>query len=175
MNSLKRGKGKHTGSIKRNDFYKYYQENARLTKVDRIKYNGFLKELLETFGKAIVEEGLELKLNQLGKIRIRTRILNLIKSNGELNSLKVNWKTTWDYWFSKYPGLTREEIVQQPGKKLLYHDNEHSNQEFYVHYWNNFTTNLKYKSFYDFKPSRQFARLLAQVVKDPNRKIFYYG
>jgi hypothetical protein len=175
MSSLQRGEGKHKGSIKKKDFYKYYQENAKLSIVDRIKYNGFVKELLETFGKAIVEEGLELKLNQLGKIRIRTKTLNILKSNGEFNKLKVNWKDTWDYWFNKYPGLTREEIVELKDKKLLYHDNEHSNREFYIHYWNNFTSNLKYKSFYEFKPSRQYSRLLAKIIKDPNRKIFYYG
>jgi hypothetical protein len=175
MSSIKRGKGKHIGSIRKNDFYKYYQANAKLTKVDRIKYNGFLKELLETFGKLIIEEGLELKLNQIGKIRIRTKTLNLIKPNGDLSRLKVDWKATWDHWFSRYPNLSKEEIVEIKDKKLLYHDNEHSNQEFYVHYWNNFTSNLKYKSFYDFKPSRQYSRLLAKVIKDPNRKIFYYG
>ena len=175
MNSLQRGKGKHTGSIRKNDFYKYYQANAKLTKVDRIKYNGFLKELLETFGKLIIEEGLELKLNQIGKIRIRTKILNLIKPNGDLSRLKVDWKATWDHWFSRYPNLSREEIIKIKDKKLLYHDNEHSNQEYYVHYWNNFTSNLKYKSFYEFKPSRQYSRLLAKIIKDPNRKIFYYG
>ena len=175
MSSIQRGKGKHISSIRKNDFYKYYQENARLTKVDRIKYNGFLKEVLETFGRLIIEEGLELKLNQIGKIRIKTKMLNLIKSNGDLSKLKVDWKTTWDHWFSRYPNLSREEIVKIKDKKLLYHDNEHSNQEYYVHYWNNFTSNLKYKSFYDFKPSRQYSRLLAKVIKDPNRKIFYYG
>ena len=175
MSSIQRGKGKHIGSIRKNDFYKYYQKNAKLTKVDRVKYNGFLKELLETFGRLIIEEGLELKLNQIGKIRIRTKTLNLIKPNGNLSRLKVDWKATWDHWFSRYPNLSREEIVEIKDKKLLYHDNEHSNQEFYVHYWNNFTSNLKYKSFYDFKPSRQYSRLLAKVIKDPNRKIFYYG
>lgn len=175
MSNLQRGKGKNLGNIKKKDFYKYYKENARLPKLENIKYNNFLKDLLETFSKAIVEEALELKINQIGKIRIKTKVLNLIKSNGELSKLKVNWKATWDYWFSKYEGLTKEEIVKQKNKKLLYHDNEHSNQEYYVHYWNNFTSNLKYKSFYDFKPSRQYSRLLAQIIKDPNRKIFYYG
>ena len=175
MSSLQRGKGKNVGSIKKDDFFKYYAEKAKLTKVNRVKYNNFLKDLLQTFSEAIVKEALELKLNQLGKIRIRTKTLNLIKPNGELGKLKVDWKATWDNWYKKYPELTRDQIVKQKGKKLLYHDNEHSDQEFYIHYWNNFTTNLKYKSFYEFKPSRQYSRLLAQVIKDPNRKIFYYG
>lgn len=175
MNSLQRGKGKNVGSIKKDDFFKYYTEKAKLTKVNRVKYNNFLKDLLQTFSEAIVKEALELKLNQLGKIRIRTKMLNLIKPDGELGKLKVDWKATWDNWYKKYPELTRDQIVKQEGKKLLYHDNEHSNQEFYIHYWNNFTTNLKYKSFYEFKASRQYSRLLAQIVKDPNRKIFYYG
>jgi hypothetical protein len=175
MSNLQRGKGKNLGNIKKKDFYKYYKENARLPKIENNKYNNFLKDLLEAFSKAIIEEGLELKINQIGKIRIKTKVLNLIKANGDVSKLKVNWKATWDYWFIKYPNLTKEGIVEQKEKKLLYHDNEHSNQEYYIHYWNNFTSNLKYKSFYDFKPSRQYSRLLAKVIKDPNRKIFYYG
>ena len=174
-NFLQRGKGKNIASIRKKDFFKYYQENARLNKVEKTKYNNFLKDLLEAFSTAIVKEALELKIPQIGKLRIKSKLLNILKKTGELNRLKVDWKATWDFWINKYPELTKEEIVKLKGKKLLYHDNEHSNQEFYIHYWNNFTSNLKYKSFYEFKPSRQYSRMLAQVIKDPNRKIFYYG
>ena len=87
----------------------------------------------------------------------------------------MNWKDTWDYWYKKYPGLTKEEIVNINNKPIIYHDNEHTNGEFYEHYWDNSTINLKYKSFYNFNASRQYSRLIAKVVKDPNRKTFYYG
>ena len=58
-NFLQRGKGKNIASIRKKDFFKYYQENARLNKVEKTKYNNFLKDLLEAFSTAIVKEALE--------------------------------------------------------------------------------------------------------------------
>ena len=175
-NFLKRGKGKIAGDIKKDQFYKYYLENAKEKIVIRSTYNKFVKDLLQTFSQEIVEKGLELKINRVGKLRIRSREMHFFKKNGERSkSLRVNWSATWDYWGIKYPGLTRDEITQITNKTLIYHENDHTNQEYYEHFWDNFTTNLKYKSFYTFKASRQYSRLIAQVVKDPNRKTFYYG
>jgi hypothetical protein len=68
-----------------------------------------------------------------------------------------------------------KNITEIDNKTVIYHENEHSNQEFYEHHWDKLTANLKYKNFYKFKPSRQYSRLIAKVVKDPNRKTFYYG
>ena len=76
---------------------------------------------------------------------------------------------------SETPDLSQEEIIKLENKKVIYHQNDHSNGEFYEHYWDKLTNTLKYKSFYVFKPSRQYSRLIAEVVKDPNRKVFYYG
>jgi hypothetical protein len=173
---LKRGKGKNTGNIKKNAFFVFYKANAKESVVDKKLYNSFLKELLETFSAAIIKEGLELKINKIGKLRIKSSPLKFLKKNGELSkSLKVNWQATWNNWQNKYPELTKEEITKITNKKVIYHENEHSNQEFYSYYWDKLTITLKYKTFYNFKASRQYLRLIAQVVKDPNRKIFYYG
>jgi hypothetical protein len=173
---LKRGKSKITGSIKKDAFYNFYDKNAKEKKVPRVVYNKFIKELLERYSTAIVETGLELKINKIGKIRIRSNKLHFFNKEGKRNkNLRVNWQKTWEYWHSKYPELNRQEITEIKNKTVIYHENEHSQQEFYSHYWDNLTANLKYKSFYGFKPSRQYSRLIARVVKDPNRKVFYYG
>lgn len=173
---LKRGQGKVKGNIKKDAFFSYYVENAKEKTVEKKTYNKFIKELLEVFSTAIVEKGLELKINKVGKLRIKSNTLYFFKKNGERNkSLKVNWEATWTHWHNKYPELTRDQIVAIPDKKLVYHENEHSSQEFYRHHWDKLTINLRYKSFYNFKASRQYLRLIAKVVKDPNRKIFYYG
>ena len=175
-NFLKRGKGKIAGDIKKDQFYKYYSENAKEKVVERSVYNKFLRDLLSIFSTEIVETGLELKINRVGKLRIRSKEMHFFKKNGERSkSLKVNWAATWKYWETKYPGLTKDQITQETNKTLIYHENDHSNQEYYEHFWDNFTANLKYKSFYTFKASRQYSRLIAQIVKDPNRKTFYYG
>lgn len=173
---LKRGLGKLKGSIKKNDFFNFYLKNAKETLVTKPVYNNFIKELLNNFSTAIVEEGLELKVNKIGKIRVRSNNLKFFKKDGTLSkSLKVDWHKTWATWFNKYPELSRQEITEIPNKKVIYHENDHTNQEFYDHHWDKATANLKYKSFFKFKASRQYSRLIAKVVKDPNRKVFYYG
>jgi hypothetical protein len=173
---LKRGKGKIAGDVKKAAFYSFYLKNAKEKVLSKSTYNAFLKELLEEFSKAIVEVGLELKIVKAGKLRIKSSHLNFFKKNGERStSLRPNWQATWEYWHIKYPGLTKDEIVKITDKKIIYHENEHSDQEFYEHYWDKITCNVKFKSFYKFKASRQYSRLLAKVVKDPNRKVFYYG
>jgi hypothetical protein len=173
---LKRGEGKLKGNIKKNDFYDFYVKNSKEVLVNRPVYNNFIKELLTAFSTSVVEEGLELKVNRVGKLRVRSNPLKFFKKDGtRFKSLKVNWHETWAYWHGKHPGLSRQEITEIPNKKVIYHENDHSNQEFYDHYWDKATINLKFKSFYKFKASRQFSRLIAKVVKDPNRKVFYYG
>ena len=144
--------------------------------VDKPTYNGFIRELLEAYSTSIVTTGLELRIHKVGKLRIRSQKLRFTNKEGVISkSLKPNWKATWDYWLKKYPGLTRDEIVNTKNKPVLYHENDHSQQEFYEHFWDKITIALKYKSFYDFKAPRQYSRLIAKVVKDPNRKTFYYG
>ena len=173
---LKRGKGKIAGSIKKDAFYKFYEQNAKEKRVPRVRYNAFIKELLTRYSHAIVELGLELKINKIGKIRVRSQKLRFFNKDGKRNkNLRVDWHKTWAYWHSKYPELNRQEITQIENKTVIYHENDHTDQEFYGHHWDNLTASLKYKSFYGFKASRQYSRLIAKVVKDPNRKVFYYG
>jgi hypothetical protein len=173
---LKRGEGKIKGTIKKSSFYDYYKTNAKEPVISRIVYNKFLKELLQAFSTNIVETGLELKINKIGKIRVKSNNLKLVNKNGEVSKkLKINWKATWDYWHSKYPELTKQQITELTDKRVIFHDNEHTNYEFYSHHWDNLSIPLKFKSFYNFKPSRQYSRLIAKIVKDPNRKTFYYG
>lgn len=175
-NFLKRGKGKTSGNIKKKQFYKYYSKNCRERQVTEKVYNAFLKDLICKFSELIVTEALELKVPHLGKFRIRSKKLNFFKKDGTFcKTLRPNWKATWESWYVKYPGLTRDEIVEIKNKKVVYHDNEHTENEFYEHYWDKITSNIKYKTFYNFEPSRQYSRLIAKVVKDPNRKVFYYG
>jgi len=173
---LKRGKGKITGSIKKAAFFSFYLKNAKETLVPNTTYKAFLKDLLETYSTEIVTSGLELRINKVGKLRIRSRKLKFFdKNNVQYKSLRPNWKASWEFWHKKYPTLTKDEIVNLQNKLIIYHENEHSDQEFYEHYWDKATINLKFKSFYIFKASRQYSRLIAKVVKDPNRKVFYYG
>jgi hypothetical protein len=172
---LKRGEGRKS-NITKYDFFSYYRKNAEFSKLERKQYSGFLKELLTTYSEAIVKEALELKLGSLGYIRIQAKKLTFLNAKGKpQKSLKVNWKDTWTYWENKYQEMTRDEIVKIENKKVIYHLNDHTNQEFYRHLWDKTTAIVKYKRFYNFKASRQYSRMIATIVKDPQRKIFYYG
>lgn len=173
---LKRGKGKNVGDIKKYDFFSHYRKNAKLTKLERTQYSRFVKELLNTYSEAIVQENLELKFGKLGFIRVQARKLNFFKKDGTLHkSLEPDWPKTWAYWETKYEGLTRDEIVKLKDKKVLYFDNEHTDQEFYRHIWDNSTAVIKYKRFFKFKPSRQYSRMITEVVSKDERTVFYYG
>lgn len=172
---LKRGKGKTLGNIKKKDFFKYYIKNSKEPQVTQSVYNSFLKDLLSTYSTLMVTEGLEVKINQVGRFRIRSRNLQFFRKDESFKKLRPNWNKSWEYWHSVYPDLTKDEITQIKNKTLIYHDNEHTQNEFYEHHWDKLTNNLKYKSFYTFKAPRQYSRLIAKIVKDPNRKTFYYG
>lgn len=173
---LQRGKGKLCGDIKRRHFFAFYKKNAKETQVTEKQYKAFLTELLTIFSEKIITEGLELKINQVGKLRIKSEKTHFFKKNGERSkSLRPNWEKTWEYWFTKYPGLSRQEIVDIKGKIVIYHDNEHTDGEYYEHLWDKTKSVVKNRMLYDFKASRQYSRLLAKTVKDVNRKVFYYG
>lgn len=175
-NYLKRGKGKTTGDIKKYDFYSHYRKNAILERLERKQYSNFLRDLLILYSEAIVKENFQLKLGKLGYIRVQSKKLHFFTKEGERSkTLRVNWQTTWEYWESKYEGKTRDEIIEIKNKKVLYFENEHTNKEFYRHLWDNVTAVVKFKRFYKFKPSRQYSRLIATIVTDPNRTTFYYG
>jgi hypothetical protein len=173
---LKRGEGKIKGDVKKASFFLFYIKNAKETLLSQNVYKAFLKELLETYSTEVVTTGLELRINKVGKFRIKSSKLKFFDKNGvKYKSLRPNWKSTWEMWHKKYPELNRDQIAALTNKAVIYHENEHSDQEFYEHYWDKTTINLKFKSFYTFKASRQYSRLIAKIVKDPNRKVFYYG
>ncbi len=175
VKTLIRTEGRFNGNIKKNDFFKFYKANSK-NPVNQKVYNAFVKELLTQYMESIILEGEEIRLGMIGRLRVRTNQLKVIKDNGELaKSLKPNWELTWKYWFEKYPGMSKEEIVNLTNKKVIYHENEHSHGEFYDFFWDKVTSNVRYKSLFKFVASRQYKRLLNSVVKDTNRKVFYYG
>ena len=175
QNYLKRGKGKNIASITKYNFYTHYRKNSELVKLERKEYSSFLKELLTLYSEAIVKENMQLKLGNLGYIRIQTKELKFINDDGTLSTgLKVDWQQTWKHWHLKFPNKTRDERVSIKDKKVLFFENDHTNQEYYHHLWDKFTAKLKNKQFYIFKPSRQYSRLIKEVVTDPDRKVFYY-
>ena len=171
---LIRTSGKTNGDIKKGYFFKRYKKESEQP-LDARVYNVFLKDLLQSYSEAIVEEGLELKLGKLGRIRIRSKQLHFFKKDGtKAKSLRPDWKKCWELWEKKYPGLSRDEITELTKKPIVYHDNSHTQGEFYEHFWDKTTAVTKYQKFYNFNASRQYSRMIKGIVSKPNRTVFYY-
>jgi hypothetical protein len=175
-NYLIRGEGKNKGGIKRKHFFAYYKKNAKSKLVPEKIYRDFLTDLLKELSTRMITENLEVRVPTMGKFRIQTRPTTFLKQDGTLcKSLRPDWIKTWEYWEDKYPGLTRQEITEIKGKKVIYHTNEHTGGDFCSHLWDKENVVIRYHSFFKFTAPRQYCRLLAKTVKDPNRKVFYYG
>lgn len=175
---LIRGKGKFISDFKKKDLYKHYRANYTTGKaVTRQTYNDFTRELLTVLGELIVTEGIELRLYSAGCLRIKVIEGNklLFDKEGNFRKPNVDWKRTWEYWYTKYPDLSRKEIVALPDKKVLFHENQHSSGEIYKFFWDRTTVTFNHQGYYEFVPTRTLVRLLAKTVKDPNRKVYYYG
>lgn len=172
---LKRGEGKTNGNIKKDDFWLFYKQCSIDKRLDRKTYNSFLNDYLKELSTKIVTEALEVKITNLGLIRVRSKKLTLVKRDGTVaKTLKPDWKATWKYWEEKYPNISRDEIIKIDGKKLVYHENDHTQGEFYEHFWDKRNSRIEGQSLYVFEPSRNFSRLITLIVKDLNRKTFYY-
>ena len=170
---MKRTVGKNNTDVSIDDFYAHYISTVD-SPVDRKTFGKFYKDLFCEFSNLILD-GKEVRLNNIGGFKIIEYQPKIVK-NGELNRkvLAPNWVATKEYWKELYPGKTLEELKLVPDKPLLYHENEHTNGQQYKFYWDKTTTELKCKSAYQFKPVRSSARRLSAILKDKNRKIFYY-
>jgi len=164
-----------TANIKKKDFRDFYMKNHKEKSLTTSQYNAFLSDLLKRLATAIVEEGIEVKIARVGKIRVKTEKMPILNKESKFNKLSPDWQATKTYWAVKYPGLTPEELKAIPNKTLIYHENNHTDGEHYRHYWDKTTSILMRVHLYKFKAARQFSRLIAKTVKDPNRKVFYYG
>jgi hypothetical protein len=164
-----------TSDIKKKDFRDYYIKNRKEKAVSIPQYNAFTSDLLKRLATAIVTEGIEVKFNKAGKIRVKSEMMPVLNKEGEFNKRRPDWQKTKAYWKVKYPGLTPEELKALPKKTIIYHENDHTDGEHYRHYWDKTTSTLIRVGLYRFRAARQFSRLINKVVTEKNRKVFYYG
>ena len=172
----KRTEGKVKQGMVKYAFYSYYRKNTVTSKMTRKQFDAFMNDMIETLTTAMLEESLEIKIPLIGNFRVRERKLTLLNDQGEIKkSLKVDWNKTWSFWRTIHPGLTDNQIAKIEGKKVLYHDNEHTHNYFYSIIWEKRRSMLSNKSIYVFKPMRTLKHKLAVILKDNNKQVFYYG
>jgi len=157
-------------------FYSYYRKNTIHKKLTRTQFDRFMKDILLALTDAMINESLEIKIPYLGQFRIRERPLTLLRKDGTVtNGLRPDWGKTWEMWRSKHPELTDDEIVKLDNKKVLFHDNEHTQQHYYKIFWNKTRSILKNKNVYSFKPSGILKNKLTTVLQDTEKQVYYYG
>lgn len=167
---IKRSEGKINATFKSNDFYKEYLSSSK-NHLNRITYSNVRNELYSELSNILYEEG-EFKLPfKFGNMKIQKKQRKIVyNSDGTINKIgyKVDWKKTKEYWATKYPGLTPEELKEIKGKTKIYCTSEWRLSINYIrakaHYIN--------KSIVWFKPSRDLARGLKKFV-DNNPNIDY--
>lgn len=172
----KRGKNKVTQDNGKYLFYSYYRKNTVGKKLERKKFDAFMNDIITSLTDAMINEGLEIKIPVLGSFRVREKEMKLLDNDGNINKyLKVDWKSSWEYWRMTYPDLSDDDIIKIKDKKLIRFDNAHTNHYFYKIIWDKRRCLLRNQFVYSFKPTRLLLKQLADVVKDENKTVYYYG
>lgn len=159
-NNKPRGKGRHNCQVKTKEFYQTYLEDTD-NAVDRATFGNVLNDINDSISKAIIRENYDFRVPyRLGYIRIKK-----FKNYFDKKYLKPDWKKTNELW-DKDPKAKKE-------KKLVYHFNEHTENYYFRFYYTKFTCNIKNKSVYSFKPTRDNARFLSNYIR-ANPEMDYY-
>lgn len=175
--AFKRGLGKKNNDIKQYYWYSYYLKNTVYKKkLSRKVHAAFLKELFDTFVDMMIFETFELKLPGIGKFRIRSKKTIITTKTGEIIIRKrIDWKSTWEMWRNKYPGLTDDEIIKNYKHTKQLKIINFEKDELCEFIWDNQSSSLMNKGFYKFSVTRLAKKKLVDALNDPNRKVFYYG
>ena len=169
---IKRTSGKNKTDFGIVDIYKFYTKTQIENNLFPIEYDEFRRIIRyhnKEVCKHIVEDSIEYRLPyRLGYLRIRKFKTKLkIDADGKLKTSHMypNWAKTNELW--------RNNEKARLAKKLVFHDNSHTNRFYYKWYWDKRVCNIKNSSVYRLIISRTNKRMIAEVVKN-NDKIDYY-
>lgn len=178
MEYLKKPRVTKTSDISKTEFHKFYNANRdrKLGTITRATYKAFIDDLFEELGLATVLENMNVELPLVGTIRIMSIQSKIVRKDGSLAKRCPDWKRTWEYWNQEYPNLTRDEIIGLENKLVVFHENEHTDGEFYKFHWERKTMKeFNNATLYKFEPLRHLKRLLSKEVSKPIREVFYFN
>lgn len=171
---VKRGKRKIKADYSLKDLYKFYKKNYN----SNLTYKQFKQVLTESVSyimNRILNDSEEFILpNRLGNLRVKrfkNRLILDENNKVNMNFLKVDYKSSWEYWRKIYKGLSDEEIGKIPDKKHIYHLNEHTNGYYNRIYWDKTSMNIRNQHLYSFTPVRSWKEMLATLSNQ--NKIYY--
>lgn len=174
-----RGKGTYKAAYGGNTAYrkwlkKYKDKKYKLPQ----KVHGYV---LKDFGLALMNlmlfNNFEFKVpHRLGTMRVlKKKASPKLDSNGifDKKSLPIDYGASQKMWKEIYPNLTRKEINALPNKKYVYYTNEHTNGYIMKLYWIKTYCQIKNKSIYSFKLSRDLQIYMGQIIKNNPQLDFY--
>lgn len=137
-----------------NDCYKFYRKNY-VAPLDIKTYKTIAYELNKAIANLIIKESFEYRMpHGLGFLRIKKKklIFTLFEGKIDVNKNIIDWKASWDYWKTLYPGKSVMEIKKTPGKKVFFQTNDHTNGEVMRWYWDKRMSRIRNTYLYSFKP-----------------------
>jgi len=159
------------------DAFKAFKTKYPETDVTRKRYVDICHSVNKKLSDKIIKESLLFKIPfRLGTLGIVKSKLKIKIKDGKVdtNKLRINYGATWEYWNKLYPGKTRKEINEIPGKIVIYHTNDHTNG--YIMRWNWSKRGSKFinRQAYLFKPTKYNRLNLASHIKSDDRENDYY-
>ena len=147
------------------DYYKYYCENYD-SPLTRKQYNEIQKRFFEKVIYSMLNERLEYYIDHLGfilTIRKEKRAPEI--RDGKLyNNRPIDFKATKELW-KKHPDAKEKGLIVR-------HLNDHTSGYVFRIYLKKFRSNIKGRSYFRFRPMRQFKRDLNKRIRDANKEPF---
>lgn len=167
------GVNRESSTYATKDYYKFYKKKSS-NPVDRKTFSSILKEYFEIRVQLLIFENMDINLpHRMGFVGIRGICDSImLKKDGTVKYL-IDWGATNKLWAEKYPDKTPKEIKAIKNKPVVYYTNDNSNGRVYNFIWDKFTSNFRYKTYYRFRPTRKWKRMLTSYIKVA-KNIMYY-
>lgn len=146
------------------NYYKYFKENNKESKIDKTLYNKIISDFNNEIINLIINENVEYYLPHIGSslsIRKTKKLPSIV--NGKLvNTAPVDWVITNKLW--------NEDEEAREKKLLVRFNNLHTSKFIFRVFFKKYYLSFLNKKYYSFKTSRGFQRLLAKRIKDEDKE-----
>lgn len=176
---MNRGKNKVVIDYSSPDIYKYYcNKTGNPHKLSQKQFTEITKQFFSEVIDMLIFDNIEFTFpKRLGNLRI-IKYKNKVKLNedGTLDKRKLrpNWKATRELWRKMYPGMSWEQIVAISDKKMVFHENKHTDGYNLKWYWDRTTCLVPNYTAYSLEIARRNDRRLAEALKNEENELNYY-
>lgn len=161
------------------DIIKYYnKKTGNPRKLSQKQFSTITKDFFSQIIQMIIFENIEFTMpNRMGSVRvIKSKQKIKLTPDGKLDKRKLrpNWGATRKLWKQEYPTLSWEEIIKLDNKRIIFHENKHT--EGYKHRWcwDKSTCAVSNITAYKLDIARVNDRKLAKALKNEDNELNFY-